>query len=164
MSKARETGRTRSTATEATHSDKGAAGSVSPTTKADNTNSSNASSLSGTADEVVSRLHKTDGKLNRIRHKLLDDPDTLGDKVTKTAVPSLVGLVGGKVFQSIWDHTVTKSRKGGGKDSERESAHQQGVAMSIVFAVLSAAFGALLSEISTRGTQAFITKRQGKRR
>ena len=55
------------------------------------------------ADRAVDSLHRIDEKVNRLREDRLNDPDSLGDKLIKSAVPALAGLVAGKAFQMIWD-------------------------------------------------------------
>ena len=66
------------------------------------------------ADRAVDSLHRIDEKVNRLREDRLNDPDSLGDKLIKSAVPALAGLVAGKAFQMIWDKGTSKRnlRKG----------------------------------------------------
>ena len=80
------------------------------------------------ADRAVDSLHRIDEKVNRLREDRLNDPDSLGDKLIKSAVPALAGLVAGKAFQMIWDKGTSKRnlRKGLAADAP------QGLAMSLV--------------------------------
>ncbi|MCC2732568.1 hypothetical protein LK486_18930, partial [Fusicatenibacter saccharivorans] len=55
------------------------------------------------ADRVVEGLHRIDQKVDDLRNQRLNDPDSLGDKLVKSAVPALAGLVAGKLFQIAWD-------------------------------------------------------------
>lgn len=110
------------------------------------------------ADGVIAQLHSIDGKVSAMSEKRLSDPDTLGDKIIKLAIPSVAGLLGGKLFQLIWDKTTRRSAG----ESEEEHA-SEGVMMSILFAALSAAFGAVISQLSDRGSQAFVSKLQRRR-
>lgn len=84
------------------------------------------------ADRAVDSLHRIDEKVNRLREDRLNDPDSLGDKLIKSAVPALAGLVAGKAFQMIWDKGTSKRnlRKGLAADAP------QGLAMSLVFAAV----------------------------
>lgn len=82
------------------------------------------------------------------------DPDTLSDKVIKAAVPAIAGLVAGQVFQLLWD-------RGPGRFSKK-GEHTR-LAMSLVFAACSAAFGAVITQLFDRGTQSFVARRQRKR-
>ena len=87
------------------------------------------------ADRAVDSLHRIDEKVNRLREDRLNDPDSLGDKLIKSAVPALAGLVAGKAFQMIWDKGTSKRnlRKGLAADAP------QSLAMSLAFAAVSAA-------------------------
>ena len=99
------------------------------------------------ADRAVDSLHRIDEKVNRLREDRLNDPDSLGDKLIKSAVPALAGLVAGKAFQMIWDKGTSKRnlRKGLAADAP------QSLAMSLTFAAVSAALGAVVSQLSDRG-------------
>ena len=106
------------------------------------------------ADRAVDSLHRIDEKGNRLR----EDPDSLGDKLIKSAVPALAGLVAGKAFQMIWDKGTSKRnlRKGLAADAP------QSLAMSLAFAAVSAALGAVVSQLSDRGSKAFVDPRHRK--
>ena len=82
----------------------------------------------------------------------------LGDKLIKSAVPALAGLVAGKAFQMIWDKGTSKRtlRKGLAADAP------QSLAMSLAFAAVSAALGAVVSQLSDRGSKAFVDHRHRK--
>mgnify|MGYP002227808338 FL=1 len=73
-------------------------------------------------------------------------------------VPALAGLVAGKAFQMIWDKGTSKRnlRKGLAADAP------QGLAMSLAFAAVSAALGAVVSQLSDRGSKAFVDHRHRK--
>ena len=104
------------------------------------------------ADRAVDSLHRIDEKVR------LNDPDSLGDKLIKSAVPALAGLVAGKAFQMIWDKGTSKRnlRKGLAADAP------QSLAMSLAFAAVSAALGAVVSQLSDRGSKAFVDHRHRK--
>ena len=106
------------------------------------------------ADRAVDSLHRIDEKVNRLREDRLNDPDSLGDKLIKSAVP----WVAGKAFQMIWDKGTSKRnlRKGLAADAP------QGLAMSLAFAAVSAALGAVVSQLSDRGSKAFVDHRHRK--
>ena len=110
------------------------------------------------ADRAVDSLHRIDEKVNRLREDRLNDPDSLGDKLIKSAVPALAGLVAGKAFQMIWDKGTSKRnlRKGLAADAP------QSLAMSLTFAAVSAALGAVVSQLSDRGSKAFVDHRHRK--
>ena len=138
-------------------------------------------------------FHRIDRKVNAMREAKLADPDSLGDKVIKAALPALAGLVAGKLFDVLWrkgtgmgpsagrrgvaaDTGATAGSSashaaGGAADSTAAAAGtsapdtstQQGLVMSLLFAAASAAFGAVVSTLSDRGSQAWVKHRQRKR-
>ena len=107
------------------------------------------------ADKAIENLHRIDSKINALRNQMMSDPDSLGDKLLKMAIPAVTGLVAGRLFQMMWD-------KGTGRlDADEEV--QQSLLMSIAFAAASAAFGAVVSTLSGRGSQALVDRRHRKR-
>lgn len=106
------------------------------------------------ADRIVAQFHAIDDKVNAMREQRLNDPDSLGDKLIKFALPTIAGLVAGKAFQMLWD-------RGPGRKAS-DGAAQQGFAMSLAFAAASAAFGAIISQLSDRGSQALVDRRHRK--
>jgi hypothetical protein len=117
--------------------------------------------LHETADSVVDSLKTIDTKVSAMSAARTRDPDTLSDKIVKAAVPSLAGLVAGKAFQMLWDKETVKRR--GSVDANDDDSQQQGFLMSLLFAAMSAAFTAVISQISDRGSKAFVARRQVKR-
>ena len=59
--------------------------------------------MESSADRVVAALHTVDEKVNAMRDQRLNDPDSFGDKIFKSVVPTLAGLVLGKAFEAIVD-------------------------------------------------------------
>lgn len=118
------------------------------------------SSLDATTDRTVAALNRVDDKVTAMREARTSDPDTLGDKVLRMAFPAVVGLVGGKVFSSVWNLVIAKVHPSPDDD---EQDRQQGLVMSMLFAAASAAFGTLLTSVSTKGVQKIIDRMQAKR-
>ena len=119
------------------------------------------SDLDAMTDKTVAELNRVNNKVTAMREARTSDPDTLGDKVFRMAFPAVVGLVGGKVFSSVWNLVINKVHPSPDDD---EQDRQQGLIMSMLFAAASAAFGTLLSEVSTKGVQKIIARMQTKRR
>ena len=113
--------------------------------------------LESTADRVVAALRNIDGKVNAKRDQRLNDPDSFGDKIFKFAMPTLVGLAFGKVFEMAWKQSV------GRKATSWFDALKDAI-LGIAFAVISAALGALVSQLSDRGSKAIVNHRHAKRR
>ncbi len=114
--------------------------------------------MESSADRAVAALHAVDEKVNALRDQRLNDPDSFGDKIFKTATPALAGLVFGKAFEMLWKRSV--GRKSVRADGTTNEAAE--VALSIVFAVASAAFGTLVSQLSDRGSKAIVNKRHAR--
>lgn len=62
--------------------------------------------MESSADRVVAALHTVDEKVNAMRDQRLNDPDSFGDKIFKSVVPTLAGLVLGKAFEMVWKKSV----------------------------------------------------------
>lgn len=99
-----------------------------------------------------------------MRQHRLQDPDTLGDKIVKIIVPTVLGTLAGKVFKTVWDSQVTNRHRSAGAGSGiAEDAQQQGFIASVIFAAASAAFGSVISSLGTRGSNALVTRRHNRR-
>lgn len=85
-------------------------------------------------------------KVDSMRATIEADPDDLIDKFVKFAFPTVAGFVAGKAFEMVWN------RGRGSKDGSS-------LLSSIVFAALSGALGALVSELSQRGSQSLVNRR-----
>lgn len=116
------------------------------------------SGFSSTADQTVEALHRIDEKVDALRERRLGDPDSMGDKIFKWAFPSIVGLVAGKVFQLAWDRGVSSRNLARGRAADAP----QGFVASLVFAAASAAFGAVVSQLSDHGSKAFVERRHSR--
>ena len=115
---------------------------------------SGSDSTSG-ADKAIESLQRIDGKVDELRSQMMSDPDSLGDKLLKMAIPAVTGLVASHLFQMAWDKGTSRL------DAEEEV--QQGLFMSIAFAAASAAFAAIVSTLSCRGSQVLVNLRHRKR-
>ena len=100
------------------------------------------------ADRIVASLHNVDEKVNALREQRINDPDDLCDKMFKVAAPTLAGLVFGKLFELAWRKSVGRKRKE--------------LALNLVFGVASAGLGALVSQLSDRGSQALVDRRHSR--
>ena len=111
--------------------------------------------MESSADRVVAALHTVDEKVNAMRDQRLNDPDSFGDKIFKSVVPTLAGLVLGKAFEMVWKKSV-------GRKAVRTKNEAAEAALGIVFAVVSAGFGALVSQLSGRGSKAIVDRRHAR--
>ena len=104
------------------------------------------------ADRIVASLHNVDEKVNALREQRINDPDDLCDKMFKVAAPTLAGLVFGKLFELAWRKSVGRKAvlPDGTTDKRKE------LALNLVFGVASAGLGALVSQLSDRGSQSLV--------
>ena len=126
------------------------------------------SQLGAIADRTVAQLHDLDEKVDAMKHHKSQDPETLGDKIIKLALPSLAGLVAGRVFQMLWDRfsPTAKAKRAGKGDVDEglvDDDVERGLWASLVFTAMSAAFSAVISLLSDRGSNALVAHRQHKR-
>lgn len=116
--------------------------------------------LDETADKTVAAINKVDAKVTEMRQRRMADPDTLGDKALKMIIPSLAGLVGGKLFQMVWNSVMARVHP---RPDDDVKDQQQGLIMSVSFAAASAAFGTLLTRLSDKGANSLVHHMQIKR-
>ena len=84
--------------------------------------------MESSADRVVAALHTVDEKVNAMRDQRLNDPDSFGDKIFKSVVPTLAGLVLGKAFEMVWKKSVGRKavRADGTKNEAAEGGQVHG--------------------------------------
>ena len=111
--------------------------------------------LGNQADQLVGRFSRIDEKVSQMRSSAESDPETLMDKLLKFALPSIAGLVAGRLFQAFWS-SLERKRNGG---MDTEEGDQESATAGLLFAVLSAAVTTLASGLIERGSQALIDKR-----
>ena len=75
-------------------------------------------------------------------------------------IPSLAGLVGGKLFQMVWNSVMARVHP---RPDDDVKDQQQGLIMSVLFAAASAAFGTLLTRLSDKGANSLVHHMQIKR-
>ncbi len=111
------------------------------------------------ADSIIARLETLTRKVDDMRAARSHDADSLGDKLLTVLVPAAAAAIAGKIFSSWW------SRKGPAKASttaRTESGSTEtddGLITGLVFSALSAAFVAVVSQLSGRGSRAFVNHR-----
>ena len=115
------------------------------------------------ADSTIDALHRIDDKVDMLRDRRLNDPDSLLDKAFKWALPTLTGAVAGKLFQLGWDRTIGRGVSRMAAQKDRGDAAGQGLLMSIAFAAASAAFGAVVAQLSDRTSKAIVARRHRRR-
>ncbi len=107
------------------------------------------------ADRAVEVLHRIDEKVDAMRTHRINDPDSFGDKIFKTAFPAVMGFAFSTLFDMVWKKGVRRKvvRADGSRNARQEAI------LGIAFTVLSAGLGALVSQLSERGSKAIVNKR-----
>ncbi|WP_033494341.1 DUF4235 domain-containing protein [Bifidobacterium biavatii] len=124
-----------------------------------------------TADQIIAVFDKINEKVDAMRAKRINDPDSLGDKLLKFALPSVAGFVAGKLFTFAWNRSVGRNRKaampagtaGAGSLGDGVVDEKESLMMSVLFSALSSAVGAAVSQLSDRGSQAIVDRRHRRR-
>lgn len=120
------------------------------------------SGLDGSStDRIIEGFARINEKVDAMRNQRLNDPDSLGDKAVKFTLPSIAGFVAGKLFTLVWNKFVARKRPsdGTGELGDGVVDQQESLFMSILFAALSAAVGAAVSQLSDRGSKALVARR-----
>lgn len=118
------------------------------------------------ADDIIATLDGINRKVDDMRNARINDPDSLGDKLLKFALPSIAGFIAGKLFQSLWNSSVAKPttrRQKNGTLGDGIVDDHESLFMSIAFSALSAAVTAAVSQLSDRGSQAIVDRRHRRR-
>lgn len=118
--------------------------------------------IESTADRIVVGFDKINEKVDTMRAERLNDPDSLGDKLLKAALPSIAGFVAGKVFTVLWNRGTSRRKSGAGTLGDGVVDDHESFVMSLLFSALSAAIGAVVSQLSDRGSQAIVDRRHRK--
>ena len=127
------------------------------------------------AQTAVQRLNATNRKIDALRERRLKNPNTLGDSLLKSALPSFATFIAGQIAQLIWKkHVDTRkinlnSNNRSNNLSNEKTAQKQRVKqeepliMALGFAVFSAILTTLVGRLVNRGTMSYIARRQRKR-
>lgn len=121
------------------------------------------SSISPQAQDIVDKLNAVDERVTQLRASRTADPDTALDKLIGMAVPSLAGMVAGKVFNKIWNlgpGTPKKSHR----SADTANVERNSLLMELLFAACSAAFVAIVTQLSDKSSRAVIKRLQQRRK
>lgn len=85
-------------------------------------------------------------------------PTIFATRCSRWPPPTLAGLVFGKLFELAWRKSVGRKAvlPDGTTDKRKE------LALNLVFGVASAGLGALVSQLSDRGSQALVDRRHSR--
>lgn len=133
------------------------------TTLHDQHKTSSDSSISPQAQDIVDKLNAVDERVTQLRASRTADPDTALDKLIGMAVPSLAGMVAGKVFGKLWNlgpGTPKKSHR----SADTANVERNSLLMELLFAACSAAFVAIVTQLSDKSSRAVIKRLQQRRK
>lgn len=106
---------------------------------------------------IMPKLTDVNRKVDDMRSKITNDPETLSDKVIKLAVPALAGLVLTKILEVAWKKSTKDDSVPSGPDTSTSLLN------AMAFAAISGAIATLVSRFATKGSDAFVAHRQVKR-
>ncbi|NEG96972.1 DUF4235 domain-containing protein [Bifidobacterium sp. SMB2] len=112
--------------------------------------------LSPTARDIVEGIDAFNEKVTDMRAKFEADPDDAIDKMMKVVFPAAAGFVASKALEMMWNHGTPKHAP--------KIGVVRGMVNSAVFAGLSAAVGAMVSQASEHGSQALVNRRHRRNR
>ena len=127
------------------------------------------------AQATVQRLNAANRKIDALRERRLKNPNTLGDSLLKSALPSFATFIAGQIAHVIWKkHVDTRtinlsSNNRSNNLSKEKIAQKQSVKqeepliMSLGFAVFSAILTTIVGRLASHGTLSYIARRQRKR-
>ena len=108
--------------------------------------------------QAVEQLRKVDTKVNTLRTQIKSDPDDAFDKLLKFGIPAVVGIIAGKLSETLWKRGKRKVLGAKAVDDDGNDL-ADGIIASMIFAALSAALGSLLTNLSQRGSEGFVKYR-----
>lgn len=112
-------------------------------------------------ESIVERLEGISGKVDDMRASREKDPDSFGDKILTMLVPTASALIAGKAFSAWWKRRGLSTGTSALHDSGHESDN---LLVGVAFAALSAAFVAVVSQLSERGSRAYVDRRHRRNR
>lgn len=140
---------------------------------------------SANAQHTIEQLNTLNTHVERLRQRRINDPDTLADKLFKSAIPSVVTFVAMQIAQLAWNHTAkprlmpdssskphtkshalnapTKSHTLDSKGNQHRN-EQDPLLATIAFAVFSAIVSTVVSRSCQQIINTVIAHKQQKRR
>lgn len=148
--------------------------------------------LSGSVKATLAQLDNVNNKVVALRKRREKDPDTMGDKVMKTVLPSLLTFFANKIVNIAWSHLVSSFDNNEPARLKHSRAHIKSLAhnakskrnlkpsdgstrvgkgkgkgdplwSAIGYAIVSAAVRTIVSHYSRSAMKLFVSWRQRKR-
>lgn len=119
-------------------------------------NAANAFNAAGTgsanADAIIARLQTVDNAVAALKSRRERDPETLGDKILLFALPTVAGIVVGRVMQSVWTGIERRSIAGGNTKATTS------LFASLSRTAISAAVAAITNQLSSMAAQSIVAR------
>ena len=139
------------------------------------------------AQTTVQRLNAANHKIDVLRERRLKNPNTLGDSLLKSALPSFATFIAGQIAHVVWKKNIHSEKinlgsnkqrneqSNGQRNEQRNGRSNEKIAqkqrvkqeepllMSIGFALFSAILTTIVGRLVSSGTLSYIARRQRKR-
>lgn len=139
------------------------------------------------AQTTVQRLNAANHKIDVLRERRLKNPNTLGDSLLKSALPSFATFIAGQIAHVVWKKNIHSEKinlgsnkqrneqSNGQRNEQRNGRSNEKIAqkqrvkqeepllMSIGFALFSAILTTIVGRLVNHGTLSYVARRQRKR-
>lgn len=103
-------------------------------------------------DAVIARLQTVDSAIAALKDRRERDPETLGDKILLFALPTVAGIVVGRIMQSVWTGIERRSIAGGNTKATTS------LFASLSRTAISAAVAAITNQLSSMAAQSIVAR------
>lgn len=108
---------------------------------------------SANADAIIAGLQTVDNAVAALKARRERDPETLGDKILLFALPTIAGVVVGRIMQSVWAGIERRSIAGGNTKATTS------LVASLSRTAISAAVAAVTNQLSSMAAQSIVSRR-----
>ncbi|MFR0569520.1 hypothetical protein ACLUXI_05525 [Bifidobacterium apri] len=108
---------------------------------------------SANADAIIAGLQTVDNAVTALKARRERDPETLGDKILLFALPTIAGVVVGRIMQSVWAGIERRSIAGGNTKTTTS------LIASLSRTAISAAVAAVTNQLSSIAAQSIVSRR-----
>lgn len=103
-------------------------------------------------DAIIARLQTVDNAIAALKDRRERDPETLGDKILLFALPTVAGIVVGRIMQSVWTGIERRSIASGNTKATTS------LFASLSRTAISAAVAAITNQLSSMAAQSIVTR------
>ncbi|PKU89511.1 membrane associated protein [Bifidobacterium thermophilum] len=116
-------------------------------------NAANATGAGGVnVDAIIARLQTVDNAIAALKDRRERDSETLGDKILLFALPTVAGIVVGRIMQSVWTGIERRSIAGGNTKATTS------LFASLSRTAISAAVAAITNQLSSMAAQSIVAR------